>query len=364
MILWFFLIFLCSATAIGISMPFLRRLDTVQAANNDTAIYEDQLKEVERDFQNGAIDAPEAYLAKLEIQRRLASAIKLVAHARPIPTAWRNAALAATASLVIFGSVSLYTIMGNPNLPSAVFQTRAAPDASSNTAQIDALIAKLVAHLQNNPNDAESWRMLGWSQFNLQNYRQSADSYAKAARLDPTNMDYKSAYVEALVQMADGVVTPKAKTLIAEVLTKQPKDSRARFYEALSHEQSGDQSGALDLWLALLTDTPLGAGWRGEVQVHIAALAKATGRDVAQTIQALPESDQNAMIKNMVDGLANKLANNPNDLEGWLRLLRSYQVLGEPEKAKAALAKALSTFVGDANGTAKIKAASNELGLD
>lgn len=360
MILWFFLTLLCCATAIGISMPLLRRLDTTQPPNNDAVIYEDQLKEIERDLQTGAINAPESEAAKLEITRRIAIANKHVAEVRPISNAARNAALVASAGLVILGSVGLYSMMGSPNLPSAILQV----GVNAQSAQVDALLAKLTTHLAKNPGDAEGWRMLGWSQFNLQNYAQSAESYARAASLQPTNMDYKSAQAEALVQMAEGVVTPKAQGLIAEVLAKQPKDSRARFYNAMAHEQSGDQSGALDLWLALLADTPLGAGWRGEVKVHIADLAKATGRDVAQTIQALPESDQNAMIKNMVEGLAKKLADNPKDLEGWLRLMRSYQVLGEPVKAKEALAKALSTFATDADSTAKIKAAANELGLD
>ena len=359
MILWFFLTLLCSVTAIGISMPLLRRLATVQPTSSDTAIYEDQLREIERDLQSGAINAPEAESAKFEIARRIASAKKHVAKVQPISNAARNAALVASAGLVIMGSVGLYSRLGSPNLPSVILQV----GFNAPSAQVDALLAKLTAHLEKNPGDAEGWRMLGWSQFNMQNYAQSAESYAKATSLQPTNMDYRSAQAEALVQMAEGVVTPKAQAIIAEVLTKQPKDSRARFYNAMAHEQSGNQSGALDLWLALLGDTPLDAGWRGEVQTHIAAMAKATGRDVAQTIQTLPESDKNAMIKNMVEGLANKLADNPNDVEGWLRLMRSYQVLGELEKAKEALAKALSTFALDTDSTAKIKAAASELGL-
>tara|TARA_B100001989_G_C24495811_1_gene442094 strand:- start:835 stop:1260 length:426 start_codon:yes stop_codon:yes gene_type:complete len=43
------------------------------------------------------------------------------------------------------------------------------------------------------------------------------------------------------------------------------------------------------------------------------------------------------MINNMVEGLAAKLKDNPNDLNGWLRLSRSYKVLGKLEKSKQAL---------------------------
>ena len=46
------------------------------------------------------------------------------------------------------------------------------------------------------------------------------------------------------------------------------------------------------------------------------------------------------MINNMVEGLAAKLKDNPNDLNGWLRLSRSYKVLGKLEKSKQALKRA------------------------
>ena len=46
------------------------------------------------------------------------------------------------------------------------------------------------------------------------------------------------------------------------------------------------------------------------------------------------------MINNMVEGLAAKLKDNPNDLDGWLRLSRSYKVLGKLEKSKQALKRA------------------------
>jgi cytochrome c-type biogenesis protein CcmH len=491
MSLWLLMTMLCSAAAVAVSIPLIRRYDTVPAGAIDKAIYEDQLKEVEKDLQTGTINAPEAQSAKVEIERRLATVDKNVVGAAPVSNTWRNVALLASAGLVILGSVNLYNMIGSPDLPSAVPQPAAQnmaqqPQADAAPAaapaapgQVDAMVAKLIARLQANPKDAEGWRMLGWSQFNLQHYTESADAYEKALALTPDNIDYKSAYAEAIVQMSQGIVTPKATALFAEVLAKQPKDSRGRFYDALAHEQSGDQSGALDRWLALLADTPADAGWREDVKQRVVDLGKATGRDVSAalltpslpatggqqtlaqpekdamvagmiaklaakleanpkdrdgwammirslsvsgdkkgaedalakaleifkgdqatidglksiaqtatgaasggsaipptasapvisdeqkaTIQALPEGDQKNMIKSMVERLAGKLQANPNDFDGWVRLMRSYQVLGEPQKAKDALAIALSTFAADAGTTEKIKAAATELGIN
>ena len=321
--LWLLITLLCSAAALGVSIPLIRRFDNVLGKSMDKAVYEDQLKEVERDFQNGAINSPEADSAKAEIQRRLATSEKNTADARPLTPTWRKAALAATSGLVILGSFTLYGIMGSPDLPSSIAQPNSTPAAGgSNSGLVDEKIAGLMAHVKANPKDAEGWRMLGWAQFNLQHYPESADAYHKASDLDPANTDYKSAHAEALVQVAQGFVTPKSQALIAEVLAKEPKDTRSRFYDALSHEQSGDPSGALDRWLALLADSPPDAGWRDAVIPRIANLGKATGRDVGAAL-ARPAGDQSDMIKSMVEGLAVKLAANPNDLEGWLRLMRS-----------------------------------------
>jgi cytochrome c-type biogenesis protein CcmH len=52
-----------------------------------------------------------------------------------------------------------------------------------------------------------------------------------------------------------------------------------------------------------------------------------------------PEERQ-AMIRGMVERLAARLEQNPNDKEGWTRLARAYDVLGETTKAEAARARA------------------------
>jgi len=72
-----------------------------------------------------------------------------------------------------------------------------------------------------------------------------------------------------------------------------------------------------------------------------------TSEDVAAA-QSLPEGEQREMIEGMVAGLATRLETDPNDREGWLRLTRSYQVLGQQEKAMEAFARAARAFPDDA----------------
>ena len=180
---------------------------------------------------------------------------------------WKTVANAA-AALIVVASLGLYLHLGSPNLPSSNGAKQSQPSANT---EIDDMLAKINARLQSNPNDGEAWHILGLLKFNLQKYAQAADAYAKAIEIDPANIDNKSALAEALVQAAGGIVTPKAQSLIAEVLTQTPKDFRGRFYDAMAHEQAGDQSGAYARWQALLADSPADAPWLETAQQHAAA---------------------------------------------------------------------------------------------
>jgi cytochrome c-type biogenesis protein CcmH len=95
------------------------------------------------------------------------------------------------------------------------------------------------------------------------------------------------------------------------------------------------------------------------------AKAKSSGLrvDKGAKSEATPSLENDAAIRAMVDGLANRLEGSPRDVEGWTRLMRSRVVLGERERAAAALRKALEVFKDDQAASGRIAAAANELGL-
>ena len=66
----------------------------------------------------------------------------------------------------------------------------------------------------------------------------------------------------------------------------------------------------------------------------------------------------------MVARLASGLDANPNDLEGWLRLIRAYSVLGEKEKAEAALIKARTVFANQTQAQDALAQAAKENALN
>jgi cytochrome c-type biogenesis protein CcmH len=66
----------------------------------------------------------------------------------------------------------------------------------------------------------------------------------------------------------------------------------------------------------------------------------------------------------MVEGLSARLQQSGGSLDEWLRLVRSFSVLNEPEKARAALADARKNLAGDGSASGQLDRLARELGLD
>jgi cytochrome c-type biogenesis protein CcmH len=78
---------------------------------------------------------------------------------------------------------------------------------------------------------------------------------------------------------------------------------------------------------------------------------------------SLSAEERGAMIEGMVAQLAERLETEPKDAEGWVRLIRSYMVLGRKADAEAALAKARTALAGEPALLTKVDAEAKAQGL-
>ena len=134
---------------------------------------------------------------------------------------------------------------------------------------------------------------------------------------------------------------------------------------------------ALEAWIAILKDASSGEDWVSDLEQRVVELAQEIGIDISgrlalrkgptnadiRNAAALPADQQSAMIRGMVDGLASRLEASPRDEEGWIKLIRSYSVLGESEAANKALQRALQAFDAAAPERTRIEATASELGI-
>ncbi len=74
--------------------------------------------------------------------------------------------------------------------------------------------------------------------------------------------------------------------------------------------------------------------------------------------------DRNAMINTMVDRLSGRQTQNGDDVEGWLRLVPAYMVMGDREKARGAQTDARQAVANDAERLRQLNEGLKNLGLD
>jgi cytochrome c-type biogenesis protein CcmH len=92
--------------------------------------------------------------------------------------------------------------------------------------------------------------------------------------------------------------------------------------------------------------------------------APALSDDAVAAAKGMNETDRGAMIRGMVERLASRLKQNGDDVEGWLRLVRAYMVMGDRDKAKGALSDARQAVANDAERLRQLNEGLKNLGLD
>ena len=127
---------------------------------------------------------------------------------------------------------------------------------------------------------------------------------------------------------------------------------KASYFLGLAAEQDGRTTEAASIWRAMLAKAPADAPWRPLVQGALARVggrhAPALSNDAMAAAKDMNEADRGAMIRGMVERLATRLKQNGDDVEGWLRLVRAYMVMGERDKAVSALIDARQAVANDA----------------
>jgi cytochrome c-type biogenesis protein CcmH len=313
-----------------------------------------QLAEIDTELAQGRLASDAAVAARTEATRRMLAAADRecgadgLAAANPAEASWRVGAAVGVAGLVPAAAIAIYFAVGAPsaiNPPAAVSATRGA--GQHDVTELAAAADQLKARLERDPDHFEGWVLLGRTLASLQHFNEAREAYGRAIALRPEEPQLHAELGEVLVLAAGGSVTPPAEAEFA----KSSNDPRARFYAAEAAMQRGDSAAAKTALQALLAGAPADAPWRKIVAARLAEIARdeatantkaAAGpnaQDIA-TAQSMSPEERQAMIRGMVERLAARLEQQPNDKEGWARLAHAYDVLGDPQKAQAARARA------------------------
>jgi cytochrome c-type biogenesis protein CcmH len=362
--LWAIFALLTGIAVFAVLWPLARPVRKVASA--DVAFYRAKLTEIARDAELANISPQDAEAAKIEAARQLLAASRK----DPAPLGRSGASrlrlrFAAIGALVFVPALALglYAAIGHPDWPDEPLEARL--NAPAETMDINAAIAKVEAHLAQHPDDGLGYEVLVPAYLRLGRIEDAVHAAQMALQKLGENPQRLTAYGETLVFANHGIVTEEARQLFEKAVASGPTFPKALFFLGLAASQEGDKARARGYWEKLLAQSPKDAPWRSDLESRLASLSSQNATpDQASAIAALPPAEREAAIHAMIDRLAARLAENGQDIEGWLRLVRAYKVTNELDKARAALATARRDFGSDPAATARIDALAHELGLN
>lgn len=392
-----FLTLLCVITLIW---PILRDKEA-QGSSRDfnLRVYKDQLSALESDFESGRLNRLELETIRIEIQRRILKENELVPEVNAEKISQKPSYILVTlmvAFLVPAVALGIYANLGTPELADAslserteknVQQQASLPPSTPNPSSeeqhsgIDDMVTNLKNKLTTNPDNLANWQLLGRTLLIQKRYEEAAKTLRNAVPIFPDSAGVRGTFAEALVLAAGGRVSIEALKHFKILEKMEPKDPRVRYYLGLADYQQNKVRDAIKKWLALRTDTPDNAPWGNMLEERIRQAVKEGNISVSEleeitkltekpgntnssltnkansfsitkqrfsgpnsndirAARSMSKEDRQAMINTMVEGLAEKLEDSPNDIEGWLRLSRSYGVLGKPKKSIEAIRRA------------------------
>jgi cytochrome c-type biogenesis protein CcmH len=366
MMLWFVFALMTVAAIFAVLWP-LSRGGRPTNDGSEAVVYRDQLAEIDRDVSAGLIGPAEAGAARVEISRRLLAAAD---NQRERPSGSNIRLRRAAAIVALVGlpavAVALYYPLGSPGLGDFPLVQRArAPDA---TQPFDNLVAQVEQHLEMNPADGRGWSVLAPVLARLGRFDDAIRAFRNSITYSGESAERRADLGEALVGAAGGVVTTEAKAEFERALALNADEVKASYFLGLAAEQDGHAAEAASIWRAMLAKAPANAPWRSLVQ---SALVRVGGSpipklsdDAVAAAKGMSETDRSAMIRGMVDRLATRLKQNGDDVEGWLRLVRAYMVMGDADKAKSALTDARQAVAKNPELLRQLNEGLKNLGLD
>lgn len=218
----------------------------------------------------------------------------------------------------------------------------------------DQAVAAFEATLDQVPDDPRARYYMALRQFQQGNLRTALADWRALAADSPPNAGWMTSVQQQIAEIEqtlgpDNVVIADAGPATPAVEEEAAADAASEPMElALADDQAGAGRGLAEPGnapTAAQEATSPAAADGGAMPAPTPPAAPASAvpmpseSQVTDMMQLSPE-DRQAQIAGMVDGLAARLQQNPDDVDGWLMLARSYVTLGDLASARLALANA------------------------
>jgi len=265
---------------------------TVQQRASNLAILKDQLAELEQDLAAGTLPQQQYQQAREDLERRAIEETRdTVAPVAPAtPARWTAAALALFIPLCAAG---LYWQFGTPDGLAPTAETHGGGKVTSQ--DVEAMVAKLAARLEQTPDDAKGWSMLGRSYLYMRKPADAVAAYERAVALQKNDADLLADYADALALAQGKNIEGKPLQMIERALKIDPTQWKALAMAGSAAFERKDYKTAVSYWEKLQSRAEPGSDFAREVAANIeearglGGIAVATRAAPAAKPEAKPE---------------------------------------------------------------------------
>ena len=351
-VLWVAAALISAAAAVFIVQRAAIAAHKVPGEDPTLAVYRRQLKELDDLADHDLLPADERRSARAEAARRLLAADEETAS--PLEGRGGLGLVIAVAAIAPLVAVLLYLFVGSPQNPDQPFKTRLATWRASDPSTLNPpqMVAVLQTIVAERPADPVPLAYLARAEMAEGDTASAVYDFKRAIKLAPNRADLWAAMGDALGSSDAPDAAAEAHAAFEHAAALDPKAPSPRYFLAREQIAAGQVQAGLAVWKSLAADLPPDDPRRAVLARQIAEV-QAGGAAPAQAPQPQQDAqangdqggaDQGAFIRAMVQRLADQLAAQPNDPQGWGRLIHAYGVLGDEGQRSAALARAETLF--------------------
>ncbi len=246
-----------AAIALAFVLPTLVQrepvVDAVDKQRANVDVYRDQLRELEGDLTNGLVSQEQYNQDRTEIERRLLEDVsKQLPEVKGKQAKPARGLVYVVALALPIAAVGLYLLIGNPRAASGSLPPATTSDGQMSQAGIEANVAALAKRLEQTPDDADGWAMLGRSYLNLEKYKEASDAYARATAIKTEDADLLTEYAFVLAMSNNRQLQGKPTELIQKALTIAPQNPKALELAGSAEFQAKNYKNAIVYWQKVL----------------------------------------------------------------------------------------------------------------
>ena len=227
-------------------------------------IYQDQYQELEADFHSGLMNEEQYQQEKDELERRLLEDIPVTPEDKSVSSKSLPAGSKikfAVGAISPVAAVVLYFVLGNPRALTTRATPTAMPPVSVQPGQmtpqnIEANVAALARRLEQDPNDAQGWIMLGRSYTAMNRFADAASAYERATGLKANDAELWADYAEALALANGQRMAGRPVEAANRALQLEPKNEKALTLAGAAAFEAADYEKAIGYWQKLLPLLP------------------------------------------------------------------------------------------------------------